>query len=184
MPDGRGARATPTRARPVGLSPRDPLRPPPGRRDACPTTDPVTAVPVGAGRSAGGSRTACVPHPSGRGAHPSPRRTRASALHPRSTAPALRAVRLRAKLTLRSPPRAPTTSRSGICRQRQGCGNRPLSSPRPPSSPGWGPDALWKAGHRHPPSAFPQGLENPSGVSHSSPATTTSDITTHPLTSY
>jgi hypothetical protein len=58
------------------------------------------------------------------------------------------------------------------------CGKPTLSSPRPPSSPGWGSDALWKAGHRHPPSAFPQGLENPSGVSHSSPPpTTTKEIT-------
>ena len=63
----------------------------------------------------------------------------------------------------------------------QACGELSLSSPRPPSSPGWGSDALWKAGHRRPPSAFPQGLENPSGVSHSSPAPTTMETTPHAL---
>ncbi len=133
---------------------------------------------------AGGFETACMSRPYGTGKPPLPRQSRASALHPSSTATALQAVGLRAELALRSPPRALITSRSADCGQRPGCENQPLSSPRPPSSPGWESDALWKAGHHHPPSAFPQGLENPSGFSHSSPATTTSDITTHPLTSY
>jgi len=66
------------------------------------------------------------------------------------------------------------------------CGKRALSSPWTPTSPDWGSDTLWKAGHRHPPSAFPQGLENPYGVFHSSPASTTRRkfSSSHPLISY